>query len=169
MKLKIINNILIFLIIGFILLLLNGCNLSKLYTIEAPYAPIFTDLKTIYPAQIAFKLNTSLPIKLTEGAKSYNIYPFIIELKLYSSYQYCIDPYTSFILNIDNQMFFPKFPSELLKTIFKDLLVEKQEKLLILSPYINNIQLIYFLPFNIENKVLKLIFNINGKIYFLKL
>ncbi len=163
------KKLIFFLIIGLLFLLLVGCNINKFYTIDLPFVPISTELKIISSSQIAFKLNTSLPIKITVDSKTFSIYPFIIQMNIYSDFQYVIDPYTSFILAMENQIFFPKYPSEILKTILKDLLFENKEKLLILSPIPQKRQLIYFLPFNPETKILKLILNINGKIYLLKL
>lgn len=159
----------IFLIIGIIAFLFTNCSNTKNYQTDSVYAPIFLNIKTIYSSQIAFNIGTTLPIKIFVGSKSYSIYPIILELKIASSYQYIIDPYTSFILGVDNQLYFPKLPDEVKNTPLYKLLLEKDKKLLILSPYPKTINLLYFLSSDVSSKKLKLICNINGKIYFFEL
>lgn len=159
----------IFLIIGIIGFLFTNCSNTKNYQTDSLYAPVFLNIKTIYSSQIAFNIGTTLPIKIFVGSKSYNIYPILLELKIASSYQYIIDPYTSFILSVDNQLYFPKLPDEVKNTSLYNILLEKDKKLLILSPYPKTINLLYFLSSDVSSKKMKLICNINGKIYFFEL
>lgn len=160
------KNYTIFLIIGFILLFLTSCTSLYNFTIASKYAPLFINAKIIYPSQIAFNLGTTLPIKIEINSKSYSTYPVIIEFEIHSSYQYIIDTYTSFILNIDNQIFYPKFPEEVKNTVYSSLLLDTKTHLFICQPYPQKVNLLYLLNNNIENKKLSIIFNINGNVYF---
>lgn len=166
---KIPTKTIIFLIIGISFYLLTGCNSLLHYNIDLNYSKIDMIVKPLYPSQIAFIIGISLPFKINYESKSYNVYPFILEITLSSSYQYVIDPYTSFILSIDNQIYFPKYPQELKGTEIFNLLLEKKLKIFIFQPYPQKINLVYLFPNNIENKKLKLIVNINSKIYFFDL
>lgn len=161
--------ILLFLIIGSFIFWLTGCSLSKNYIVDLPFCPIKLNVKLTLPDQVAFNIAQTLPLKINFESKTYNVYPLILDLTLSSSYQYVIDPYTSFLLAVDNLIFFPKYPSELRNTDLYNLLPQKNIKILILQPVPTSIRLIYFLPSNVENKKLALILNINGKIYFFNL
>lgn len=161
--------IIIFLIIGFFTIWLTGCSLSKNFLVDLPFCPIELNIKLTLPDQVAFNIGQTLPLKINFESKSYSIYPLILDLTLSSSYQYVIDPYTSFMLSIDNLIFFPKYPHELRNTGLYDLLLQKNINILILQPFPTIIRLIYFLPSNVENKKLALILNVNGKVYFYNL
>lgn len=166
---KLLKRISIFLIIGLLIYLLTGCNSLLHYNIDLTYSKIDIMIKPLYPTQIAFALGLILPLKINYESKSYNFYPFILEITLLSSYQYVIDPYSSFMLNVDNQIYFPKYPEELKGTEIFNLLSEKKLKYFIFQPYPQKISLVYLFPYNIEDKKLKLIVNINSKIYFFDL
>jgi len=155
----------IFLIIGLIGFLFTSCASSLNYIIYTPYAPIYLNFKVIYPSQIAFNIGNILPLKIEYESKSYNIYPLIIEISIYSNYQYIIDPYTSFILKIENQIYFPKLPEELKNSELSSLLLNKEKKILIVQPFPQTLRLIYFLTNNVENKKLKIICSINNKVF----
>lgn len=163
-KLK-FKDFIIFLIIGLTLFLFTNCSTTFNYTMELPKSPIFIAFKVMYPSQVAFNIGVILPLKIEYQSKSYNIYPLVIDISLSSSYQYVIDPYISFILNIDNQIYFPKLPEEIRNLEISNLLFEKQKKILIVKPEPQTIRLIYFLTNNIEDKKLKIICNIDGNVY----
>jgi hypothetical protein len=165
MKKILVKYFIIFLIIGLIGFLFTNCGSSLNYIVSLSNAPIYLNFKVIYPSQVAFNIGTVLPLKIEYESKSYNIYPLILEISLYSTYQYIIDPYTSFILKIDNQIFFPKLPEEIINSELLSLLLNKEKNLLIVQPFSKTIRLIYFLPYNVENKKLKIICNINGKVF----
>jgi len=114
MKKILVKYFIIFLIIGLIGFLFTNCGSSLNYIVSLSNAPIYLNFKVIYPSQVAFNIGTVLPLKIEYESKSYNIYPLILEISLYSTYQYIIDHYTSFILKIDNQIFFPKLPEEII-------------------------------------------------------